>query len=111
MNTKDFDWEEKLRPYIKPFLAAENLLLSMNIRTARVAGWTLNADDVIKADRQQLLKAVEEIQVVEYPNMKKITCEKAFIAGQLNVMVRLQELLKAKDYIQEFDNQIPREGL
>lgn len=61
-NTKDFDWEKKLRPYIKPFLAAENLLLSMNIKTARVASWTLNADDIRQADRQQLLKAVEEMR-------------------------------------------------
>lgn len=68
--------------------------------------------DDIQADRQQLLKAVEEMKEELPTILWKDEHEPNLIKRAKNhALDQVLDLLKAKDYIQEFDNQIPREGL
>jgi len=40
----------------------------------------------------KLFVEVENQKIVEYPKMKKVTCENAYIGGQMNMLIRIQQL-------------------
>lgn len=69
-------------------------------------------DEAVEDYRQQLLKAVEEMKEELPTILWKDEHEPNLIKRAKNhALDQVLDLLKAKDYIQEFDNQIPREGL
>lgn len=136
MNTKDFDWERlvvipaarqhgRLTQQMIEFYAAckkgEKVVFRMlegDICSPEYAKVVIN--EAIKADRQQLLKAVEEMRRNPQRDTDNLTPPILRIAlEQLDeqdnayneALDQVIDLLKAKDYIKEFDNQIPREGL
>ncbi len=56
-----------------------------------------------ETERQELIKFIETLlerviadienwKVIEYPKMKTVSCEQAFIAGQLNMLMRIPNL-------------------
>lgn len=77
-----------------------------------------SARGAIEEDHQQLLKAVEEMKIkvcgcLPFQSNHDGYCSSPEPGWEEynKALSKVSELLKAKDYIQEFDNQIPREGL
>lgn len=87
------------QPDLKEYILSEKEILTLN-------------EQLVKDVRQQLLKAVEEMKEELPTILWKDEHEPNLIKRAKNhALDQVLDLLKAKDYIQEFDNQIPREGL